>query len=116
MGLKRPHDRLKGTQADDMEPLLTPEQVADLLGVRVKTLHRFVREGKIACVQVSARDRKFTEEQIKQFVRSRTIEPPKSIDNSEADRIPFRPKPFKGGEELSGGSVRAQLMEEMRSW
>jgi excisionase family DNA binding protein len=99
-----------------MEPLLTPEQAADILGIRVKTVHEFVRDGKLACVQVSARNRKFTEEQIQAFIRSRTIEPPKSIDNSDADRLPFRPKPFKGGEGLPGVSVRAQLLEEMRSW
>jgi excisionase family DNA binding protein len=98
-------------------PLYTPEQTAQCLGIKVKTVHQLVREGKLACIQVTAKDRKFTEAQIEAFIESRNIPLPKQVDRKSLDRLPSSPK--RGGErsKLSGDSfVRAQLRKEMVSW
>jgi len=99
-----------------MTPLLTPDQVAERLGIRVKTVHRFVRAGKLGCVQVSPRERRFTPEQLLEFEAGRTITPAKRVDIMPRPSLPSHQEPMKGGEKSSGGSSRAQLKEEMRSW
>jgi len=100
-----------------LSPLLTPEKAAQYLGIKVKTLHQLVREGKLACVQVTARDRKFTEAQIQEFIESRTIPTPKIVDRKTPHTLPF---PRKGGDkQKSTGdflSERARMREELRSW
>ncbi len=40
--------------------LLHTCDVATLLGISAKTVHKLVREGKLPCVQVTARERRFT--------------------------------------------------------
>jgi len=99
----------------NLEPLLTADAVAEYLGLRVKTVHQFVREGKLGCIQISPRDRRFTEEQIQAYLRSRTIAPPKPIDNPKRQKVAY-PQRGGGAKRLSGDSIRAQLREEMRSW
>jgi len=100
-----------------LSPLYTPEQAAEYLGIKVKTLHRLVREGKLACIQVTPRDRKFTEAQIQDFIESRTITMPKIVDRKSADKLPF---PRKGGDfqKSTGDSLseRAKMRNEVRSW
>ena len=36
--------------------------VAQMLGISVKTVHKLAREGKLPCVQVTARERRIVEE------------------------------------------------------
>ena len=56
-----------------IERLLTAATVACILGISPKTVHKLVREGKLACVQVTARERRFTHEQVEQYVLNQTI-------------------------------------------
>jgi excisionase family DNA binding protein len=96
--------------------LMTPAFVADYLGKTVKTVHQLVREGKLCCVQITGRDRRFTPEQIEEFIRSRTITPPKLVDKKSSNSLLC---PRKGGEEKSTGdslSERKRMKEELRSW
>ena len=91
--------------------LLTPDAVAAVLGISIKTVHKLVREKKLACVQVTAKHRRFTEQQVEEFVRAQTVE-------SHVDRRVSRPlssRPKKGGKK-SVGLSRADLKKEMRSW
>jgi hypothetical protein len=39
--------------------LLTAKGVGAILGISVKTVHKLVREKKLACVQVTSRDRRW---------------------------------------------------------
>lgn len=101
-----------------MDPLLTIQQTADILKVRPKTVHAYVREGKLGCVQLSPRERRIAPEQLKAFIESRTITPPKKIDAAAGRPLTSSQRTLKGGEGkgLSGDCDKAQLRKEMRQW
>ena len=99
-----------------LTPLLTVEEAARLLKVKPKTVHGFVREGKLASIQLSPRDRRFTEEQLQAFIASRTLPPPKPLDTSATRPSPSIPRSRKGGAVSSEGLLVRALREEMRSW
>jgi excisionase family DNA binding protein len=85
-------------------------EVAQILGISVKTVHKLVRSGKLGCVQVTSRDRRFTEEQIEEYIRSQSREV--RVDKKEPRHVLSRPE--KGGEKSSGVLSRQALLEEMR--
>jgi excisionase family DNA binding protein len=91
--------------------LLTAEDVAAILGISVKTVHKLVREKKLACVQVTSRDRRFTREQIQEYIQSQSTSV--RVDKKPAPAVSSHPK--KGGTK-SVGCSRTDLREEMRSW
>jgi len=95
-----------------LTPLLTPQQAADYLGIKLKTVHQLVRQGKLACVQVTPRDRKFTEAQLQEFVASRTIPMPNPLDKKTAPTVRYRPE--KGGAK-SVEDIGADLGREIRA-
>lgn len=102
-----------------MEPLLTICEVGKMLGLSAKRIHGLVREGRIECVQLTARERRFLPEQIEAFVRGRTIPQPKPIDKTASTRVTSDAKslPKRGGGETDGNSTKAHsLREEMRQW
>jgi excisionase family DNA binding protein len=47
--------------------LLSPSAAASILGISSKTIHKLVREGKLPCVQVTARERRFTPGQVQEL-------------------------------------------------
>ena len=49
-----------GQGSEVMELLLDSRDVAAVLKVSPKTVHKLVREGKLPCVQVTARERRFS--------------------------------------------------------
>ncbi len=103
-----PHDRL-----------LTVDTVAHMLGLAPKRVHGLVRERKLCCVQVTARERRFLPEQVENFIASRIFPNPQPIDKTGSARLPSQPKPSqrKGGESKTGDSTKAlSLKEEMRQW
>ena len=52
--------------------LLDSKEVATILKIAVKSVNKRVREGKLACVQVTARERRFTHEQVQEYIRSQS--------------------------------------------
>jgi excisionase family DNA binding protein len=97
--------------SSSIERLLTVETVASILVVARKAVHRLVREGKMACVQVTARERRFTHEQVQDYIRSRSTSV--RVDKNAAPTVSSRPK--KGGAKSTGVSG-TDLRKEMRSW
>ncbi len=93
-----------------IQQLLSAKDVAEILGISVKTVNKLVREGKLGCVQVTVKERRFSEEQIREYIDSRTIERP--VDRKSPKPVDF---PRKGGKK-SFGCSRTSLREEMRSW
>jgi excisionase family DNA binding protein len=92
--------------------LLSAKGVGAILGISAKTVHKRVREGKLACVQVTSRDRRFTHEQVQEYIRSQST----SVRVDKKHPRPVSSPPKKGGDKKSVGLSRTDLREEMRSW
>jgi len=101
------------TGRQDLPKLLYPRDVAQLLGISVKTIHKLVRDGKLGCVQVTTKDRRFTQEQVQHYIESCTTNAPAKIDREPSVRV--RSQPPKGGEKSSRVFDRANLLKEIRS-
>lgn len=94
--------------------LLMPTDVAEILGISVKTVHKLVREGKLGCVQVTSKERRFTDEQVRAYIDAQSRGLPKErVDRKPASRVSSEPK--KGGRK-SFGDLRTSLREEMSQW
>ncbi len=93
-----------------LQSLHTAKEVAAALDVSVKTVHKLVREGKLPCVQVTTRERRFTPEQVQRYIESRSTGI--RVDKKDAPTVSSRPK--KGGAKSSGVLSRQALLEEMR--
>jgi excisionase family DNA binding protein len=97
-----------------IQRLLSPQDVAEILGISVKTVHKLAREGKLGCVQVTSKERRFTEEQVRAYIESQSKKPEQlRIDTPRAPQVSCHPK--KGGERSFGVS-KADLRKEMRLW
>jgi len=95
-----------------IQKLLSAIEVAEILGISVKTVNKLVREAKLGCVRVTAKERRFTEDQIREYIESRssTVQ----IDRTKPDRV--KSAAPKGGEKSSRVFNRADLLKEIRSW
>ena len=91
--------------------LLTAKRVGVILGISLKTVHKLARERKLACVQVTSRDRRFTPEQVQDYIRSQSTEV--RVDRRAVPAVTSRPR--KGGAKSTGVSG-TDLRKEMRSW
>ncbi len=90
--------------------LLTVSEVAEALSLSPKTVNKLVRERKMACVQVTARERRFTHEQVQEYIRSQSTEV--RVDKSVPRPVQSPPK--KGGAK-SAGDIGTDLVKEIRS-
>lgn len=94
--------------------LLSPKDVAEILGISVKTVHKLVRDGKLGCVQVNDRDRRFTEDQVREYVEERTLKVrvdmkrPVSVSSASPKGGDSRAKSFEAQE-------RGSLVEELKT-
>ena len=90
--------------------LYTDADVANILLLPKKMIHKLVRERKLACVQITPRIRRFTPEQVQQYIDSHSTPP--SVDKK--DPRPVSSPARKGGEKsimVSGTG----LLKEIRS-
>ena len=108
----RDMQREDGLNTQIMTALLDPREVAAVLKVSVKTVNKLAREGKLGCVQLTGRERRFTEEQIRDFVERQSQ--PARVDRRASKPVSSPPK--KGGGKKSVGLSRTDLREEIRSW
>jgi hypothetical protein len=102
----------KGEDHEILAPLLEAKDVAKILGIAPKTVHKRVRQRKLACVQESPKIRRFTREQVQAYIDSQIVEV--QIDRRITDRV--KSAPPKGGEKSSRVFNRADLLKEIRSW
>ncbi len=92
--------------------LLDAEEVALHYKISAKSLHKLVREGKHACVQITARERRFTPEQIEEYIRSQSTE----VRVDKRGPRPVQSPPKKGGVERKlAGEIGTDLVKEIRS-
>ena len=54
------------------DPLLTADSAAKYLGISKTTLHKFVREGQLPCVLITA-DRRFRRSDLNQFAAASIV-------------------------------------------
>jgi len=100
------------TSTNSRRPLLKAEEVAKFLSLSAKTVHKLARERKLACVQVTARDRRFTQEQIQEYIRSKSTE----VRVDKRGPRPVQSPPKKGGiERKLAGDIGTDLVKEIRS-
>ena len=110
--ITRQLNEIEADHADRAVPsLMRASDVAAILAISAKTVNKLVREKKLACVQVTARDRRFTHEQVQEYIRSQSTEV--RVDRRVAPAVTSRPK--KGGAKSTGVSG-TDLRKEMRSW
>ncbi len=100
-----------------IQKLLSAKNVAEILGISVKTVNKLVREGKLGCVQVTAKERRFTEEQVGEYIESSSTKV--QIDKTKPDRV--KSAPPKGGDRQSHDGEKAKdswasLRKEMSRW
>jgi excisionase family DNA binding protein len=96
--------------------LLSPKDVAEILGISVKTVNKLVREGKLGCVQVTGRDRRFTDEQLQAYVETRTLAV--RVDTKRPVSLSSEAK--KGGEDRRRAKsfeaqVNGSLVQELKA-
>ncbi len=98
-----------------LDTCLTPEQVAELLNIQVRAVHRLVRNKKLGCIQVDSKNRRFTKEQVEEFVQRQSVDIPKPVDTSATQSLPF---PRKGGANSTSHRADdlASIAEEIKSW
>jgi excisionase family DNA binding protein len=96
----------------ERRPLWKAEEVAQILGISTKTVHKLVRENQLSCVQVTARERRFTHEQVQEYIRSQSTEV--RVDK-KATRLVQSPSK-KGDVKSAGVYSTSALREEMRQW
>src|SRR5208337_2954312 len=100
-----------------IQKLLSAKDVAEILGISAKTVNKLVREAKLGCVQVTAKERRFTEEQIREYIESRSSKV--QIDKTKPDRV--KSAAPKGGDRQSPDGEKAKdswasLKKEMSLW
>jgi excisionase family DNA binding protein len=92
-----------------IDPLLTADDVARILGIAPKTVQKLARERRLPCVQVTSNCRRFESHRIEQYIESHSTQ---TIDKKTNRGLP---SPHKGGEKSIGVSG-TDLRKEMRSW
>jgi excisionase family DNA binding protein len=90
--------------------LMTAQEVSRILKIAPKTVNKLARERKIGSVQVTSKERRFTQEQVQAYI----------AQNSQPVRVDTEPSkplfcPRKGGEKSFGVS-KADLRKEMSQW
>ncbi len=96
-----------------LTPLLSPNEVAEYLGVRLKTVHEYVRRGELGCIEVSPRDRRFTEDQLQEFIKRKTKPPKKRIDNGPSKSVIYSRKGGVKQVEDSGTSLTTREIRKL---
>jgi hypothetical protein len=97
--------------------LYTAADVSNILLVPTKMTHNLVRQGKLACVQITPRIRRFTPEQVQQYIDSHST--PSPVDKK--DSRPVSSPPMKGGDAKESRLEKtkdswASLKKEMSRW
>jgi excisionase family DNA binding protein len=52
--------------------LLTAQEIGEKLRISSKTVHKLVRAGRLGCVKITARERRFTMDLLEEFIRAET--------------------------------------------
>lgn len=89
--------------------LLTTEDVSKRLGVPIPDVRRFVRNRELACIQLSPRRRRFTEEQLADFLQRKTVE---IVEKKSAVKVYAGPRKSRGNK--GNNSMEIDHVAEVR--
>jgi len=92
-----------------LDPLLKAEEVAKCLRVAPKTVHNLARKGEIGFVKVNGRDRRFTLEQVDDYIQRTSVSP--RVDVTPKARVSSQ---TKGGKKSVGANGTGLLREEIK--
>lgn len=106
--------KVNDEQPTSIQRLMTSTDVGEILGISTKTVHKLVREGRLGCVQVTAKERRFTEGQIKAYIEAQSQGP--RVEHVDMPRVRQVSSALKKGGERSFGVSKADLRKEMRQW
>jgi hypothetical protein len=106
-------DDRKGNEypQNELPILYKATDVARTLGIAVKTVNKLAREGKLGYVQITVKERRFTADQIYDYISCKSSSA--GVDTKRRRSVSSTTR--KGGEK-SLGSSRRSLVEEMRQW
>lgn len=85
-----------------MNPLLTPEEVAEILKISPRTVNELCNRKKLRFIQVDGKHRRFTEEMVQEFIQAQ------SAPAKQPVKQPVKPKPAK--------VQLADIKKELDSW
>ena len=99
--------------------LILPNQVAQILGVSVKTVHKLVREGALNCVEVRPRIRRFSSQHVEEFISSHSLKTPiaKAADTKAIPRKieTSKTNPEKPSDRASPHTLK-DIRKEFKQW
>jgi excisionase family DNA binding protein len=91
-----------------LTPLLKPDDVAALLAISKKAVDSLCRSGKLSYIRVNGKERRFTEEQVREYIEAQTM-PSRATGVDRRRSKPLRSP--KGKRSIEGG---ADLGKELR--
>ncbi len=56
----------------DIQKLMTAQDVGEMLGISARTVNKLARNGKLGCVQITGRERRFTIRLLQEFIKAET--------------------------------------------
>jgi len=113
-----------------MDKFYTPEDVAQIFGVSVRTIINLCNAGKLEYLPVAGRRRRFTDTHLQRFVERQTRNTTRNatnsvekrqpssqspIDTSTADKISLNQEPKSKSKTEQSGTNRKALLKEVRS-
>lgn len=108
-------DSNENYQEFDIIPrLLSASEVAEILRISKKTVNKLAREGRLGFVQITAKERRFTEGQIQDYIRTLSKGPTEIRVDMPLKRDVSSPSKKGGGDSVRFS--RRTLKEEMRQW
>jgi excisionase family DNA binding protein len=94
-----------------MQDLLTADDVAQMLGLTTKNVHQLVRTGELGHVQITPRKRRFTREQVDQFIQNRSVPTPTPVDKTPRDSLPCTRREVTKSVRDSGTSLAQEIRD-----
>jgi excisionase family DNA binding protein len=92
-----------------LTPLLSAKDVAQYLGVKTKTVHEYVRRGELSHIELSSKEKRFTEEHVQEFISKKTKPAKKQIDKKSSGFVTYPRKEAKQSVKDSGTSLTEEI-------
>ena len=95
--------------------LMNAQDVAEILGIAKKTVHKLVRDGRLGCVEITETDRRFTIDQVQNFIEAQTVAV--RIDKPRGRAVESPPQKGGGtrrGKKSTEAQAEGSLVKELK--